>query len=137
MARRAVVRPDWLDSMLWQWGLRALRGAGLGYPTVCPMLKEGIPQQARSFEPEGLCDQDFAQLEGAVAALEHKHQMAVIRAYRPWTAKTIEHEFAAYGVSDRSWQRWLHEAAEKIVVHMERMRVEPRALRQHEPEECR
>lgn len=120
MSYRALVQPKWLDEMLWRWGVRSLRleSNSLGYPTICPMLKEGIPIQARSFEPMGYSEEDFAELEKALDKLDTAHQMAILRAYRPWKAREIEHEFQ--GVSIRTWQRRTHAAAAFIVISMNR-----------------
>lgn len=120
MARRPLVQPKWLDEMLWRWGLRSLRreSGALGYPTICPMLREGIPVRTHSFEPTGYSEEDFTQLERAVAALEGRHQLAIVRAYRPWKAREIDSEFS--GVTVRTWQRRVHEAVAHILAHMNR-----------------
>ncbi|WP_421883251.1 hypothetical protein [Methylibium sp.] len=136
MSKRALVQPKWLDEMLWRWGIRSLRleSRALGYPSICPMLKEGIPVQAQSFEPTGYSEEDFSQLERAVSLLVERHQMALIRAYRPWKARDIEETYAAYGVTTRTWQRWVHEAAGLINASMNR---QAKGIATHEPLECR
>lgn len=117
-----MVSPRWLDVMLWQWGLWSLRRASgaLGYPTVCPMLKEGIPSRAEAFEPTGYSGEDYRQLEAAIAGLDQKHQLAIVRAYRPWKIAAIAEELIAKDVSDRTWQRWVHEAAALVAEQMGR-----------------
>lgn len=99
--------------MLWQWGIRSLKmeSGGLGYPRVCPMLKEGIPTQARSFEPTGIAPWEMDMLEKAIDQLEWKYKLVLMRSFRPWMARTVEQELEALGTVDRTWRRWLHEAA--------------------------
>lgn len=116
MSRRATVKPEWLDHMLVSWGKELNRSRG--WYTVTPMLRDGIPMPAQSMEPTGLCRQDWRQLELAIEQMERWHQAAVIRAYRPWVAETLERE---YPVPAKQWFLWLHEAAADLCLRMERM----------------
>lgn len=111
MSKRATVEPRWLDAMLIAWGLAQVRQA-LGYPPVSPMFKERIQHRAESYEPTGYCRQDFSDLEAAIDSLDMKHRLVLTRCYKPWTAKAMEAELEAfYDVGERTWRRWLHEAA--------------------------
>jgi hypothetical protein len=109
--------------MLWRWGQSCVRRESkmIGWYTICPMLKEGIPQQARSYEPTGVAPWEHDQLEAAIARLEEKHALILIRAYRPWQAREVESILIEkHGErSLRSWQRWLHEAVSKLLVAMD------------------
>lgn len=109
--------------MLFQWGIRSLKAEsrGLGYPTICPMLREGIPVRASSFEPTGYCDADFRELQAAIDNLDRKYQLVLIRAYRPWQAQAVEVELSAYEVTERTWRNWLHDAALMICGSMSRV----------------
>jgi hypothetical protein len=109
MSRRATVEPAWLDAMLVAWGRASLFRTG--WYGINPMLKDGIPTKAESFEPIGLTHLDYRDLEKAIDGLGEKHKMAVIRAYKPWTARAMELEAAVYGANDRVWRHWLDEAA--------------------------
>ena len=114
MSRRSVVEPVWLDRMLQGWGTSSLKSKG--WYAVNPMLKDGIPVSARSYEPTGLCLMDYTQLEEALETLDLKHRCAITRAYKPWTAKAMEAEWPA--TSTMTWCNWLHAAAKLITIHM-------------------
>ena len=122
MSKRPTVEPVWLDRMLVKWGIRSLKleTAGLGYPRICPMLKEGIPTPARSYEPTGYSLEDFDQLEKAVDSLEMKYRLVITRAYKPWKARDIEMVLRTYEVTDRTWRNWLTAAARQIEISMNR-----------------
>lgn len=117
MSKRATIQPLWLDAMFVGWGLSALR-SNRGWYSVNPMLKDGIPMPARSMEPQGLCFADWSDLQKAIDALPLNHQCALIRCYRPWTAKTMEQEWP--GTSPTSWHRWLNAAAASVFCALER-----------------
>lgn len=121
MARRPLIQPKWLDEMLWRWGQDSLRRESrmLGWYSICPMLKEGIPTQARSYEPTGVAPWEFEELEAHINALEPKFVLVLVRAYRPWAAPQAEERLAGYG-GIRMWQRWLHEAVAQLASRMER-----------------
>jgi len=127
MSRRATVRPDWLDSMLVAWGLSTLK-AQRGWYSVNPMLRAGIPRPTPTPDLWDITSSDYRQLEAHIRSLEQHHQAAVIRAYRPWTARTIEelHPDATAGC----WFRWLHGAAERLAAAMDRRTIQP--WNQHE-----
>jgi hypothetical protein len=109
MAKRAMVNPRWLDSMLIVWG-RTLPGAK-GWYKVCPMLQSGIPSTRPSYEPWDLQPKDFDDLARAIEGLEHKHQCVIRMAYKPWTRDEMLHQLSQYGVTERTHQRWLQDAA--------------------------
>jgi len=117
MSRRATVEPVWLDRMLVAWGTASIRSSG--WYSINPMLKDGIPNPARSMEPMGLTSLDFRQLESAINALPHHNKLAITRAYKPWAAREIEHETSVYGVTGRVWGAWLAEAAGLLLRHMD------------------
>lgn len=116
MARRAVVQPRWLDSMLWRWGLQQLReqSKGLGYPSICTMLKDGIPATGNTVQPWEISPQDFKDLEAAFETLDRRYQLALTRCYRPWAAAEIEYLLREYEVNDRTWRRWVHDGARNL-----------------------
>jgi len=113
MSRRTLVQPRWLDCLLWNWAIRSLKveSGSIGYYTINPMLKEGIPTQATSYEPTGFNADDFEATTKAIDALPDNFRLVILRAYKPWAARAMEAELDVYGVSERTWQRWTHEAA--------------------------
>jgi hypothetical protein len=117
MSKRATVQPAWLDAMLVSWGRASLMRSG--WYRVSPMLKSGIPTQAVSSEPQGLSHLDYKDLEECIDLLEPRLKFAVIRAYKPWTAKAIELELAVYGYGDKLWTGFLTEAAAILRSRME------------------
>lgn len=115
MSKRLVIEPHALHVLLMDWAFSSFpKGGGLGYPNKCAYLAERTQQQARSFEPWDLSRQDRDEVALAIAALSHKHRLAITRAYKPWTVASINHEMSAYCVSDRTWRRWCHEAAQEL-----------------------
>lgn len=120
MSKRATVKPEWLDAMLVAWGMAGVRQA-LGFAAISPMFRERIPTPARSYEPTGFCGQDWRDLEAAIEALDDKHQLVLIRAYKPWAARDVESILAErYQVGERTWRNWLHEAADQLSASMTR-----------------
>lgn len=123
MSKRATVNPRWLDGMLVQWGLYEVRRSmgSLGYPRICPMLRDGIPQPARSHEPIGITSHEHDTMTKIIGALDRKYQLVLIRAYKPWAAEECSHLLRhEFDCSERTWLRWLHDAAEIIVKQMAR-----------------
>ena len=90
MSRRATVSPPWLDRLLVGWGLRSLHQHGSGWYRVNPMLKDGIPTGRAPSEPFEMGAEDYAALDRAIAALPDHQRAAITRAYRPWTAASID-----------------------------------------------
>lgn len=110
MPRKPELEPRWLVGLLHQWAMRDLYGSmkGLGYYSVNPMLKDGIPTQARSYEPTGYSHEDFRELElvmtGMAAADEYKFEiLAVMRYVKPWKAAEIDRE------NPRETRLWLRD----------------------------
>lgn len=115
MSKRLVIEPHWLHVLLMDWAFSSFpKGGGLGYPSKCTYLAERIPVQARSFEPWELTRSDRDEVALAISELSPKHTLAITRAYKPWKIPSMEDAIAAYGVSDRTWQRWVHEAVKEL-----------------------
>ncbi|MCW7541457.1 hypothetical protein OOT46_26975 [Aquabacterium sp. A7-Y] len=112
MSRRATVEPEWLDAMLCRWGRAHMLAGGKGYPSVSPMFMQRHSRSVGSFEPTGYSREDFRELEAAIEALPRQQQAALIRAYRPWTAATMDEYYPC--TSPVTWHRWLHTAAETV-----------------------
>jgi hypothetical protein len=110
MPREAKLGPDWLTSLLVCWGRQRLDEAskGKGFYTINPMLKDGIPTPARSYEPTGFSWQDYSDLEKAVGGLETLQQLAVARYCMPWRIAMIdaEHDY----MTTRRWLVLLRES---------------------------
>lgn len=121
MAKRSTVEPLWLDDMLVIWGMRSVRDK-LGYPAISPMFRERVGRPARSYEPTGYCGADFDQLQAAIDSLMPKHKLVIMRCFKPWSRMAVEVELRQYGVTERTWVNWLHEAAGLLAAHMDRMR---------------
>jgi hypothetical protein len=127
MSKRATVEPAWLDAMLLAWGRIKVRQA-LGYPSESFMFKERVAAAARSYEPEGYCGLDFRALESAMDSLEIQHKYAILHCYKPWTAESVRDAYASeFGIfwstdaGKKKVQRLLHEAAELLHAHMDRI----------------
>ena len=118
MARPPTLGPSWLVGLLTQWGRRELAEmtGGLGYYRINPMLKDGIPTRARSFEPTGYSTIDFADLERAVAALPKGQCLAVIRYAKPWKAQAIDLEFP---IVQRKWLEHLKEGLVALALRLD------------------
>lgn len=120
MPKPARLGPDWLTDLLYRWGKSQLdrSSKGIGYYTVNPMLRDGIPQPAASHEPTGYSGQDYRDLERAVAELETIQQLAIARFCMPWRIRMIdaEHEY----MTTRRWLVELRAALELIDSAMSR-----------------
>lgn len=120
MSKRATVEPRWLDSMLLKWGrtMPALRG----WYTMAPMFKGTIPEKPAERGMWELTPQDFDDLAAAIDSLEAKHRAVVYLYYKPWTVDAQREVLLPYQVSERTWQRWLHDAARIIEAQMSNRR---------------
>jgi len=120
MARKPQLHPAWLVGRLHQWAMRELHNQtrGIGWYSISPMLKEGIPTQATSFEPTGYGGQDFTNLEAAMSQIPPKHLLAVLRYVKPWLARDIDQE---WGYSTDTWLRYLKAALADLDGEMEKL----------------
>jgi hypothetical protein len=84
---------------------------GIGWYSVNPMLKEGIPSRAESFEPTGYSGQDFKTLEDAMTAIQPRYLLAVVRYAAPWKARELDLE---WGYSADTWLRYLKAGLEDL-----------------------
>ena len=119
MARKPTLGPDWLTGLLVQWGLRQLhsQSKGLGYYSVNPMLRDGIPQPARSHEPTGYSDEDFRELECAIGLLPLEQQLAIARYCMPWRIRMIDEANPAH---QTTWLYRLKQGLAVVAANMER-----------------
>jgi len=117
MSRRASVKPDWLDRMLVGWGLKSLHQHGNGWYRINPMLKDGIPTGRPPGELFELGGEDYKALEVAIHALPDVQRAAITRAYKPWTAHSID---ALSAVDTSTWCRRLQAAALTLAAAMQR-----------------
>lgn len=121
MSKRLVIEPHWLHNLLMHWASASFRSRGpLGYPQVSPMFTERVQFKAESREPFELTPDDYADVALAVSELQHKHRLAITRAYKPWTVESIARDMAMYGVTDRTWQNWCHAAATELARKLEK-----------------
>lgn len=121
MSKRLVIEPYWLHCLLMDWAFASFpKGGGLGYPSKCTYLAERIPQQAASREPWQLSREDRDEVALAIAELTPKHRLAITRAYKVWTIPSMADAIAAYGVTDRTWGNWAHEAGRELARKLER-----------------
>lgn len=106
MGRKAELEPRWLIGLLNAWALRSMseQRRGLGWYSICPMLKSGIPGKARSYEPTGYSNADHDATLAAINMLPLQERMAVARYFKPWAKAQIEAEFR---LSDDTWMRRL------------------------------
>ena len=131
MSRRGdSLQPRWLVSLLVVWGRREAYGRELGWYGVSPMLKAGIPIQARSYEPTGYADGDYAELEACLKRLEDSNRrqlLAVIRYCKPWTARAIDIE---HPLDTDTWLYHLKRGLAQLSTMMEESRRRIVDLRQ-------
>lgn len=102
MSRKPTLEPRWLVGLLNAWARRTSREKGLGYPTLCAMLKDGIPGRVRSYEPTGYGDADLKDIDQAVSQLDVMRRLAVMRYFKPWMARAIDAEL------QRDSDTWLY-----------------------------
>ena len=117
MSKRATVQPPWLDRLLIGWGLRSLHQHGKGWYSVNPSLKSGIPSGRAPSEPFELGSEDYKALDAAINALPDVQRAAITRAYKPWTAASID---IVGGVDVSTWCRRLQAAAQTLAIAMQR-----------------
>lgn len=120
MPRQPELHPAWLVGLLHQWASRrrAEESRTVGWYSINPMLKEGIPVRAESYEPTGYSGYDFKQLEMAMMAIDSRHAIAVIRYVRPEKARGFDIE---YGYSTDTWLRYLKAGLVGLDAKMERL----------------
>lgn len=113
MGRKAQLEPAWLVGLLNAWAVRSHHdhSKGLGWYSICPMLKSGIPTKARSYEPTGYSGQDFRDVYEALQELELMQRMAIGRYFKPWAKAGIEAEFLR---SDYLWRKDFAAAMAKL-----------------------
>jgi hypothetical protein len=118
MARKPELHPAWLVGLLHQWASRrrAEESRTVGWYSINPMLKEGIPVRAESYEPTGYSGHDFKNLEAAMQAIDSRYAIAVIRYVRPEKARGFDVE---YGYSADTWLRYLRAGLADLDTRME------------------
>lgn len=94
--RQPQLNPAWLVGLLNRWAVRSLKAAdkGLGYYTINPMLKSGIPGRVRSYEPTGYSGEDYQEIDIAIGELGLMRRMAVFRYFKPWAKNAIDQEIS-------------------------------------------
>jgi hypothetical protein len=117
MSKRATVQPPWLDRLLIGWGLKSLHQHGKGWYSINPSLKDGIATGRPPAEPFELGGEDYAALDAAICALPDVQRAAIIRAYKPWTAPSID---ALGFVPTSTWCMRLKAAAQTLAIAMQR-----------------
>jgi hypothetical protein len=128
MARKPELEPAWLIGLLVAWGRRERGNTGLGYPTICVMLKDGIRGQRRSYEPTGYGTAEVVAVGEAVNALRLMRKLAVMRYVRPWMCLAIDAEMGRTYDTDT----WLYHLKGALVELTETM--EPKRKRHAESE---
>lgn len=113
MSREAQLGPAWLIGLLVAWNRRETRDSGLGYYRVNPMLRDGIPTPARSYEPMGYGGAEIDAVGRAVAELELMRRVAVMRYCRPWMIPAINAEFDEPPSTDK-WLKYLRDALAEL-----------------------
>ncbi len=122
MSKRPELEPRWLIGLLNQWALRMSRDQtrGLGYYTINPMLRDGIPVRARSYEPTGYSDVDFLDVENAVSQLDVMRRLSVMRYFKPWSRLAIDAEFER---DNDTWMYHLRIALQTLSAELDRKRL--------------
>ena len=119
MSRAPQLEPAWLIGLLMAWTRRETRDSGLGFYKVNPMLRDGIPTQARSYEPTGYGGADLDAVGRAVGELPMMRKMAVMRYCRPWMAPAIDAEFHGANRIPGLWLALLKEALSELTGKLE------------------
>lgn len=122
MSRQAQLGPAWLIGLLLAWSRRDTRDSGLGYYRVNPMLRDGIPTPARSYEPMGYGGAEIDAVGRAVASLRLMRRVAVMRYCRPWMIPAIDAEFEA-PLSTDAWLYHLRAALTELECEMSRAKA--------------
>lgn len=106
MARKPELHPAWLVGLLHAWASRkrSEEQGTVGWYRINPMLKEGIPVRAQSYEPTGYSGHDFKQLEAAMLTIDTRYAVAVVRYVRPEKARGFDLQ---WGYSTDTWLRYL------------------------------
>lgn len=113
MSRPPQLEPAWLIGLLLAWSRRETRNSGLGFYTVSPMLRDGIPTPARSYEPTGYGGAELEAVGHAVMALRLMRRLAVLRYLRPWMANAIDAEIERVLDTD-TWMYHLRGALDEL-----------------------
>lgn len=113
MSRPAQLGPAWLIGLLLAWSRRETCASGLGYYRVNPMLRDGIPTPARSYEPMGYGGADIEAIGSAVGALPLMRRVAVMRYCRPWMIPAIDAEMGRT-LSTDTWLYHLRAALDEL-----------------------
>lgn len=108
MSRRPTVEPRWLDSMLFAWG--RIKHESVGWYRINPMLKSGIPSSTPSFDPWDITPREIDQLDEEIAKLPKRLKDCILMCYKPWRACQLSAFLEEHKISQRTQQRWLHEA---------------------------
>lgn len=114
MSREAQLGPAWLIGLLVAWNRRETRDSGLGYYRVNPMLRDGIPTPARSYEPTGYGGAEIEAVGREVGKLDELHRAAVLRYCRPWMARAIDAEFAGTAAIPGLWLALVRDGLSQI-----------------------
>lgn len=122
MSREAQLGPAWLIGLLVAWNRRETRDSGLGYYRVNPMLRDGIPTPARSYEPMGYGGAEIDAVGRAVASLRLMRRVAVMRYCRPWMIPAIDAEFES-PLSTDAWLYHLRAALTELECEMSRAKA--------------
>lgn len=122
MSRKPTLEPRWLVGLLNAWARRTSREKGLGYPTLCAMLKDGIPGRVRSYEPTGYGDADLKDIDQAVSQLDVMRRLAVMRYFKPWMARAIDAEYSYAASVPNMWATLLREALAMLETKLARLK---------------
>lgn len=120
MARKPELHPAWLVGLLHQWASRkrAEQSRSVGWYSINPMLKEGIPVRAESYEPTGYSGHDFRQLDAAMQLIDRRYLAAVVRYVLPEKARGLDIE---WGFSTDTWLRHLRSGLVELDCRIERL----------------
>lgn len=116
------LEPGWLVGLLNQWALRSVReqSRSIGWYGINPMLKDGIPVRARSYEPTGYGDADFKDINNAVFQLDYMRRLAIVRYFKPWARAAVDAEIAR---DNDTWMYHLKIAMETLARQLDRDRA--------------
>jgi hypothetical protein len=125
MGRKAKdLEPRWLIGLLNAWAIRATfdQNRGLGYSSVCPTFKSGLPHRARSYEPTGYSDVDHSEIQAAVDSLDLMRKLAVMRYFRIAKRASIDAEYPRH---HDTWMYHLEQALRVLAVELNKKREDP------------
>jgi hypothetical protein len=125
MAKKPELEPAWLIGLLVAWGRRSRDQNGLGFPSICVMLKDGIRGNRTSYTPTGYGSADVQAVGDAIDKLRLMRKLAIMRYARPWMCGAVDAEMGRVYDTD-TWLYHLKLALTELEGALEPVRAKRR-----------